>query len=315
MAFNCPAISSLAASRWRVLHGLALVHSTLDGSGKSNAAFRGPGQHAGPGRGSCFPVARFAANRHGTCTLGQLLRGHHGVAGQADGIASVPGMPARVSLVDANGQPLVQSDAPAAGNGSGLIDVSVPAGENFIEVQSLGSRGTYRITADFVASDPAFQTVQTDFVFPAMAEGNFFGPGARTDLVTPDGIYVGNGDGTFQSTPVDGPLGQPGWYVSAIAVGNFASNNLPDIAYTEISPDFMSAQLCVLLNEGNGQFVPGLSFGVDSYPVAIQTIAYGNGVTDLAVADGITGNVGIFVGDGQGGFSAGFELPGGAAAH
>ena len=57
----------------------------------------------------------------------------------------------------------------------------------------------------------------------------------------------------------------------------------------------------MLLNEGGGQFVAGASFGIDSYPVAIQTIDYGNGVSDLAVADGITGDVAIFEGDGHGG--------------
>ena len=38
------------------------------------------------------------------------------------------GFAARVSLVDSQGQPLVQSDGTATGAGDGLIDVNVPAG-------------------------------------------------------------------------------------------------------------------------------------------------------------------------------------------
>ena len=48
-------------------------------------------------------------------------------------------------------------------------------------------------------------------------------------------------------------------------------------------------------------------------PVAIQTIDFGNGIVDLAVADVATGDVAIFVGDGQGGFSPGPVLDGGHA--
>ena len=68
---------------------------------------------------------------------------------------------------------------------------------------------------------------------------------------------MGNGDGTFQSTPVDGPLAPSGWTVTAIAVGDFNQDNLPDIAFTETSPDGTTAQLCVLQNEGGGNFQPG----------------------------------------------------------
>ena len=149
-----------------------------------------------------------------------------------------PGFAARLSLVDAEGQPLVQSDGPATGAGDGLIDVNVPAGTDFLEVQSLFGEGTYQITADLIPTVPPFQTVTTDFSgYPPIAAGNFYGASFPVDLVAPDGIHVGNGDGTFQSTPVAGPLAQSGWTVTAIAVGDFSQDNLPDIAFTEISPD------------------------------------------------------------------------------
>ena len=58
----------------------------------------------------------------------------------------------------------------------------------------------------------------------------------------------------------------------------------------KITADGHSAQLCVLLNQGDGQFVPGPTFSIDPNPDAIQTINFGDGLTDLAVADIGTGN-------------------------
>ena len=85
-----------------------------------------------------------------------------------------PGFAARLSLVDAEGQPLVQSDGSATGAGDGLIDVNVPAGIDFLEVQSLFGGGTYQITADLIPTVPAFQTVPTDFSgYAPIAAGNF----------------------------------------------------------------------------------------------------------------------------------------------
>ena len=105
----------------------------------------------------------------------------------------------------------------------------------------------------------------------------------------------------------------------AIAVGDFNEDNLPDIAFTETEPsrDGITAQLCVLQNEGGGNFQRSTTLALpgDLAPIAIQTIAFGNGIVDLAVADSVTGNVAIFVGDGQGGFSPGPVLGGGIRPH
>jgi len=203
------------------------------------------------------------------------------MGGKLTVLLDAPGFAARLSLVDPEGRPVVQSDGRVTGTGDGQINVNVPAGIDFLKVQSLSGQGTYRISADLVPTDPAFQTVPTSFPgYSPIAVGKFFGPGFPVDLVAPDGIHVGNGDGTFQSTLVESPLAQSDWTVSAIVAGDFNDDGLPDIAFTEISPDETTAQLRVLQNEGGGNFQIGTPLAVDPSPAAIQTIEFGSGIVD-----------------------------------
>jgi len=223
-----------------------------------------------------------------------------------------PGFPAQVSIVDGTGQPLVQSDGSAAGGGGGAIDENVPAGIDLLEVQSLGAGGTYQITADLIPTDSALEPIPSQFTNGTpIGVGDFYGNGVE-DLVAPDGIHLGVGDGTFQSTVVDGPLGEIGWTVTAIAVGNFGPNGLPDIAFAETSPGGSTANVCVLQNKGGGRFQPVDSFAIAPHPDAITTLNLGDGIVDLAVADHLAGTVATFVGDGNGGFTPGPILPGGS---
>jgi hypothetical protein len=221
--------------------------------------------------------------------------------------------PARVSLVDKTGQPLVQSDGPVAGGSVYVINMHVPARDDYLEVQSLGGGGAYQITADVIATNPAFENLPISFNgnFP-FAIGDLGGNGIQ-DLVTPDGIHLGVGDGTFESAAVSGPLGDTDWNVTAIAVGYFSGGGLPDIAFAEISPGGRTAKVCVLQNDGDDQFQPPETFDIDPDPIAIQAIDLGNGVIDLAVADQSTGHVTILAGDGKGGFSFGPVLNGGSS--
>ncbi|MGP0063055.1 MAG: FG-GAP repeat domain-containing protein [Isosphaeraceae bacterium] len=234
------------------------------------------------------------------------------VGGELSVRLQASGFPARVSLVDGTGRPLIQGEGAAAVDGDSLIDEDVPAGQDFLEVQSLGGGGTYQLTTDLIPTNPAFQTIPSSFngYFP-IGVGDLYGDGIQ-DLVTPAGIYRGNGDGTFQSKVVGAPLGQSGWTVTGIAVGQFAVGGLPEIAFTDTSPDGSIAELCILQNEGGGQFQPIDAFPIDLEPDAIQAVALGDGIVDLAVADYATGHVALFVGDGQGPFTPGPILDGGS---
>jgi FG-GAP-like repeat len=223
------------------------------------------------------------------------------------------GFAARISLVDALGNPLVQSDGALAG--AVAIDVNVPAGSDFLEVQSLGGSGTYQLTANLTPTIAPFQTVPSLFTGASqLAEGDFNGDGVP-DLIAPDGIHIGTGDGTFSSTVIDGPLGTPGWSVAAITVITVNGDALPEIAFTELSPDRKTAQLCILQDVDDGQLQPVDCLPVEPAieypdPIAIQPVDFGGGLVDLAVADPITGNVVIFTGDGKGSFAQGETLEG-----
>ncbi len=232
------------------------------------------------------------------------------VGGKLTVALQAPGIAARVSLVDSQGRPLVQADAPAAGTGDRLIDVHVGSGDEFLEVQSLGGGGTYQITARLEPSTPPFEPVPSQFPgFSPLAAADF-DRDAVPDLIAPDGVHLGIGDGTFEQAVAGGPLAEEGWSVTAIAVADFDQDGLPDVAFTAISPDWSTAELHVLHNIGGNQFQLVAQFAFDALPVAIQVIDFGQGIVNLAVADVnladfVTGHVAIFVGDGEGGFSRG----------
>ena len=63
------------------------------------------------------------------------------VAGQLTVMLHASEFKARLSLVDENGLPLVQSDGTASRSGDAQLDVNVAQGDNFLEVQSLSGQG------------------------------------------------------------------------------------------------------------------------------------------------------------------------------
>ena len=115
-----------------------------------------------------------------------------------------------------------------------------------------------------------------------MAEGDF-GGGPFQDLVTPDGIYLGLGDGTFQSMAVGGPLAAPGETVQAIAVGAFQKGGPDEIAVAETNADG-GADFRVLSYNGGGYTVVD-SFALAAAPYAMIATDLGDGTLGLAIAE------------------------------
>ncbi len=213
----------------------------------------------------------------------------------------------RLSLYDGQGNLLVQSDGQSSGRPDPLIDQHVAAGADFLEVQGLAGSGTYALSTSLTPSSDPDQTVVLP---PAFQEGSFaplavgdFSNNGILDIVAPDGVHLGTGDGTFQAPSASAALVDPSLneYPSAIAVGDFNGDGDLDAAVALSATDSIS----ISMGNGNGMFQPATTIGLPagSEPDAIVAGDFlGNGRIDLAVADAGTNEVTILLGNGDGTF-------------
>ena len=98
------------------------------------------------------------------------------------------GLDARLSLLDANGQVLVQSDGQSPGDPDPQIDQHLPSGTFYLEVESLGGSGNSSLTTTLTATTDPFATIPPPPVSPnpmPLAVGDFNHDGIL-DYVTVD---------------------------------------------------------------------------------------------------------------------------------
>src|SRR5271166_4602699 len=134
------------------------------------------------------------------------------------------GATARLSLLDVQGQVLTQSDGQSPDNRDDQIDLHVPAGTDYLEVENLGGTGAYTLTTSLMPSTSPFQpiTLSTETEPDALVVGDFKGDG-RTDLAVANlgsidvSVLLGNGDGTFQKQVQYATGTEP----SALVAGHF----------------------------------------------------------------------------------------------
>jgi hypothetical protein len=220
----------------------------------------------------------------------------------------------RLSLYDGQGNLLVSSDGQSMGRLNPLIDQHVAAGDDILEVQSLAGSGSYALSTSLTpTSDPA-QTVpqpsSEGSSYAPVAVGDFTNNGV-TDIVTPNGVYLGAGDGTFQAPKADPPLSEASQDPSAIAVGYFDSDHNLDVAIALATTDGVS----ISLGNGDGTFQPATTIGLSilGVPDAIVAGDFGNGHTDLAVTvadtNGPSDDVVLLMGQGDGTFVQSAPIP------
>ena len=222
-----------------------------------------------------------------------------------------PGFAARLSLVDAEGQPLVQSDGPATGAGDGLIDVNVPAGTDFLEVQSLFGEGTFQITATLIPTSPHFRRcrpISRSTLRSLLA--------VSPALVSPLTLWP-----LMESTWVmamarsrarpSRPAGPARLDRDRHRGRRLQPRQSPGHRLHRDQPGRTHRSSLRAPESGRRQFPARHAAARRSQPVAIQTIDFANGIVDLAVADSGNRKCRDFLGDGQGGFSPGPVLAGG----
>jgi hypothetical protein len=267
----------------------------LSGSGLSSAILLGL-----PGTASGFLSIAPDFYRVNLTQAGRLTA----IAQPGDGHTT--GFHARLSLLDANGQVLMQSDGQSPTNPDDLIDLHVEGARTgttyYLEVQGLGgASGAYALQTGFATATPPFQPLAVGDV-PWGHAFDLTGKGTP-DLVFANfgtldvSVRLGRGDGTFAPEAHYNLSIQP-LDVTAL---DLRGNGVMDLVTAN-----WDGTLSVLRGKGDGTFARPTRLqvaGALSFSALVAGDFKGDGHQDLAVAD-ISGRVAVLLNNGDGTFAA-----------
>jgi len=182
-------------------------------------------------------------------------------------------------------------------DGDGIADLAVTSKESgTVTILSGSGDGTFTQAAGSAVpagSEPV-----------ALLPGDFNGDGSLDLAVANFGdgtvtVLLGNGDGTF--TEAAGSPVTVGTQPGSVAMEDFNGDGIPDLAVA----NFGDGTVTILLGTGDGTFTEAagspVSAGITPYSVAAGDFN-GDGIPDLAVANGSAYTVTILMGNGDGTF-------------
>jgi hypothetical protein len=193
------------------------------------------------------------------------------------------GVPVSIAVGDFNGDGDLDLAVAVQGAGQGLDNVSIMLGNG---------NGTFTQSVSYNAAPHPVSVVAADLnsdgnLDLALAAGN-------GNIVT---VFSGNGDGTFGGQMNLGTGDAP----SAVAVANLtnATSGLDDL----IVSNQMGNSFSVIMNNGNDRFQSRLDYAAGQNAQSVVTADFnGDGIPDLAFADGAVSQIAVLLGNGDGTF-------------
>lgn len=186
-------------------------------------------------------------------------------------------------------------------NGDGIPDLAV-ATSNCATTCGPASMSILLGTGNGSFHVPVAYTTGTNTDPRAIAVGNFVTGNPTLDVAVANyatntvGVFVGNGDGTFQSH-VDYSVGKE---PTSIAIADYNGDNIPDLAVANYLDDTVS----ILLGNGDGTFRTGSLISVGHGPISVSTADLrGIKRNDLVVINETDQNASILLSNGDGTFN------------
>jgi hypothetical protein len=238
---------------------------------------------------------------------------------QVLGTASLgaPG-PAVETFVPATGSPVPTGNQPAAGasadfNGDGIPDLAIMASyENAIYILLGKGDGTFTAANGSpikgVGNTPCSSQFQASNCSMAVGDFNHDGNADLAETSDFDNtviILLGNGNGTF--TPASGSPITVGNFPEAVAVGDFNTDGVLDLAVANANDNTVS----ILLGNGDGTFTAAAAVATGGFPFYLAVADFNqDGAADIAVSNEADSTVSVLLGKGDGTFNPGSPIPG-----
>jgi Bacterial Ig-like domain (group 3)/FG-GAP-like repeat/FG-GAP repeat len=300
-----PPVSFIDAWNYSI-SGIAVVTGDFNGDGRPDLVVPHYSSAC-----SCIVVSILLGNGDGTfqSSIDSFVCGGNCDAGEEPGEEVSPGL---VAVGDFNGDGKLDlalaGSSVINGNYQASIDLLLGNGDGSFQSPLIYPVATFPkaiVAADF-NGDGKLDLAGTDGAYP-----NSYEPG-ENDIA----IFLGNGDGTFQSAS----LINAGSNVLGLAAGDFNGDGKPDLAVTDCGDDYCetTGSVNILLGNGDGTFQSPLMNPVGLAPLFLVAGDFnGDKKLDLVVASrgdfvsgvgDVPGYLDILLGNGDGTFQSATQI-------